>query len=127
MAIQKILSRLFAKLRVDKQHSTDAPVTGMVAAIVCINLETAPRSLWTPEHEEAVSARLERAVRERAGGLLDGTERDAVKLHWYFFARDVRTLEAALVEALRQEPDCAGAVVKLTSNGVVGPWREVRV
>jgi hypothetical protein len=127
MSVRELLSRLFAKLRVAGQHPADSPVTGMVAAIVCIDLETAPRSLWTTENEEAVAGRLAQAVRTRAGGLFDGTERDAAKLHWYFFARDVGALEAALVEALQQEPDCAGAVVKLTSNGVVGPWHELRV
>jgi hypothetical protein len=56
------LSRLFAKLNVGKQHVADLPVTGMVAAIVRIDPEPAPRSLWTTEYAEAVVARLARAA-----------------------------------------------------------------
>lgn len=99
----------------------------MVAAIVSIELDAAPPAFWTEERERAVIDRLSRAVQTGAGGMFDAVERNAVQMNWYFFGRDVDALERALVKALQQERDCRGALVRLTSNGVVGPWREIRV
>lgn len=105
----------------------DEPLTGLVAAIVSIERNAVSGGQLTLEDEEDLLGCLRRAVESHAGGQLDGTERTTTCVQWYFFARDVHTLEKVLLAEMRRESRLRGALLRVTSNGVIGPWRETRV
>lgn len=100
---------------------------GVVAAVVGIDYNREDGGQLTEAQEHLISAHLIRAIEASGCGQFDGAERDSTQVLWYFSGSDVRALETILVPALRKEPRCRGGSLRLTSNGVVGPWREIRI
>ena len=77
--------------------------------------------------EEAIIDHLRGAVERGAQGKFDGADWSAEKIQWFFFGEDATRLEAVMLGALRAEPRCKGALLRVTRNGIAGPWRETRV
>jgi hypothetical protein len=101
--------------------------TGLVAAIVVIDREDLSMPCIGVGDEEAVVDQLRLAVERGALGKFDGADWSAEKIQWFFFGEDAGRLEAVLLEALRAEPRCRGARLRITRNGIAGPWRETRI
>lgn len=101
--------------------------TGSVAAVVGIDSSFEEGHYVTAEQEKQILAVLTRAIEGRGCGTFDGAERTSTQVLWYFLGDDPQALETALLPVLRNEPCCSGGLLRITSNGVVGPWRQVRI
>lgn len=73
-------------------------------------------------YEEVILDRLRLAVDRGAQGTFDGADWLAGNIHPFSLGED-----AGRLEALRTEPRFKGATLRITRNGIVGPWRETRV
>lgn len=120
------LRRLFAGLRLPGQPVAK-PATGLVAAIVVFDREDLSMPCIGVADEEAIVDQLRVAVERGAQGKFDGADWSAEKIQWFFFGEDAGRLEAVLHTALRAEPRCKGALLRVTRNGIAGPWRETRI
>lgn len=103
------------------------PNTGLVAAVVVFDREDLSVPCIGVADEEAILDSLKLAVERGVQGKFDGADWSAEKIQWFFFADDAGRLEAVLLEALRGEPRCKGARLRVTRNGIAGPWRETRI
>lgn len=103
------------------------PGTGLVAAVVVFDREDLSMPCIGVADEEALLDTLKRAVERGVQGKFDGADWSTEKIQWFFFADDAGRLEAILLEALRAEPRCKGALLRVTRNGIAGPWRETRI
>jgi hypothetical protein len=122
----EVLRRAFEALGLARlSHSR--PATGLVAAVVVFDREDLSVPSVGVSDEEEVLGRLRTVVEQHARGKFDGSDWSAEKIQWYFFGADAGRLEAVLIEALRSEPRCRGARLRVTRNGIAGPWRETRV
>ena len=126
MKLTSVLKKVAQRLRL-APRAEDEPLTGLVCAIVSVEQSVFADGQSASEEEHPALDRLRRAVESRAGGQYDGSERGATCVQWYFFARDADTLEGVLLADMRKESRFRGALLRVTSNGVVGPWRETRV
>jgi len=126
MGIKDTVARIIKGLRVPLPHR-DRPSTGLVAAVIRIDSSHEYGNWMSAGQEQQILASVTRAVEAQASGTFDGAERNSTQVLWYFFGDDARALEIALLPALRSEPRCIGGLLRVTSNGVVGPWREVRI
>lgn len=120
------LRRLLATLGLTGQPSAK-PATGLVAAIVVIDREDLSMPSIGVNDEEEILDHLRGVVEREARGKFDGADWSAEKVQWFFFGEDPRRLEAVLLEALRAEARCKGAMLRVTRNGIAGPWRETRI
>lgn len=77
--------------------------------------------------EDEIVDHLRGAIERGAHGKFDGTDWSAEKIQWLFFGENASQLESVLLEALRAEPRCKGALLRVTRNSIAGPWRETRV
>jgi hypothetical protein len=57
----------------------------------------------------------------------DGADWSIDRIRWFFFGRDVDQIESALLHQLRAEPRCKGGLLRVTTGGIGGPWRETRI
>lgn len=126
MVFMRTLARTARSLRLTLLGS-ERPSSGLVAAVVGIDSSHEGGDWMSAEHEQKILAGLIRAIDANGCGKFDGAERNSTQVIWYFFGSDARALEDTLLPALRSEPRCSGGLLRLTSNGVVGPWREIRI
>ena len=124
MPLSARLRRFLAALGLNRRRRE---TTGLVAAIVSFDHDGAGASQIAQADEADILTRLTIAVECADGGQFDGVDRMTSRTLWFFFGCDVRTLEAALLTALRAEPRCKGARLRLTSHGIAGPWSEIEV
>lgn len=103
------------------------PLAGLVAAVVSFDREDPSVARMDESDEVEIVARLSAALKRRTDGTFDGTDRSASRIQWFFFGSDAVSLEANLLEALRAELRCKGALLRVTRNGIAGPWRETRI
>lgn len=103
------------------------PATGLVAAVGVFDREDLSMHCISVSDEEEILGRLRGVVEQGAQGKFDGADWSAEKIQWYFFGEDAGRLEAVLMETLRLEPRCKGAMLRITRNGIAGPWRETRI
>lgn len=121
-----ILRRALDALRLVGRGSTK-PATGLVAAVVVFDREDLSKHSWGLSDQEDILSRLRGVVEQGAQGKFDGADWSPEKIKWYFFGEDAGRIESVLVEALRSEPLCKGAMLRVTRNGIAGPWRETRI
>ncbi|EHR70975.1 hypothetical protein BurJ1DRAFT_2135 [Burkholderiales bacterium JOSHI_001] len=117
---------LLAALGLSRQEPV-RPATGLVAAVVVFDREDLSMPCIGVADEEAIVDQLSVAVERGAQGKFDGADWSAERIQWFFFGDDAGRLEAVLIEALRAEPRCNGAMLRITRNGIAGPWRETRI
>jgi hypothetical protein len=103
------------------------PVAGLVAAVVSFDREDLSIASIGESDEAEIVARLSAALERHTDGKFDGADWSASQIQWFFFGSDAKSLEALLMEALRAEPRCKGALLRVTRNGIAGPWRETRI
>lgn len=103
------------------------PATGLVAAVVVFDREDLSMPCMGVADEETILDRLRVAVESGAQGKFDGADWSAEKIQWFFFGESAGRLESVLIAALRAEPRCKGATLRVTRNGIAGPWRETRI
>lgn len=121
-----LLRQLLASLGLSRRQP-GKPATGLVAAVVVFDREDLSTPCIGMADEEAILHRLREAVERGGLAKFDGTDWSVGKIKWFFFGEDAGRLEAVLLEQLRSEPRCTGAVLRVTRNGIAGPWRETRV
>jgi hypothetical protein len=101
--------------------------TGMVAAIVAFDRDEAAAPPIGETEELAITGRLHAALETAGCGQFDGADRTASTIKWFFFGDRADDLEATLLDALRTEPSCRNAVLRVSERGIAGPWRETRI
>lgn len=121
-----LLQRIIASLGLSPWWSR-RPVAGLVAAVVVFDREDLSMALIAENDEEDIVDQLRNAVERDAAGKYDGADWSSSVIQWFFFAEDATLLETALLKALRAEPRCNGARLRVTRNGIAGPWRETRI
>lgn len=121
------LYRRLLKLLGAKGATRNPSGFGTVAAIVAFDREDVSQASIGEAEELEITTRLHTAL-ERAGhGQFDGADRSASSVKWFFFGERVDDLEATLIDALRAEPSCRQAVLRVSASGIAGPWRETRL
>lgn len=120
------------------------PAPGLVAAVVRIDREDLQTAVIDESAERRILDRLQRQLSSGAGGAgggagglgagasgaagrFDHAHWSAESIEWYFSGTDAHRLEAALAAALRLEPMCRGAWLRVTRHGLDGPWRVTRI
>lgn len=100
---------------------------GLVAAVVVFDRDDLSMPSIDVADEDAIVDHLRGAIERCAQGKYDGTDWSPGKIQWFFFGENARQIESVLLEALQAEPRCKGALLRVTRNGISGPWRETRV
>jgi hypothetical protein len=127
MSIPGLLHRLLAAVGLDRWLLPRRPVTGLVAAVVSFDREDLSVASIDESDQRDIVSRLNATLANRADGKFDGADWSASRIQWFFFGKDAGALEAVMLEVLRAEPRCKGALLRVTSNGIAGPWRETRI
>lgn len=120
------LRRLPFILGLSRRPGTKA-ATRLAAAVVVFDREDLSMPCITVAEEDLILDRLRIAIERGAQGKFDAAEWSAEEIQWYFFGENVGRLEAVLLDALRAEEGCKGAVLRVSRNGIAGPWRETRI
>jgi hypothetical protein len=120
------LQQLLATLGLDR-WTRQPHASGIIAAVVSFDREDLSMASINQCDEEQIVARLSAALARNDTGNFDGADWSASRIQWFFFGTNANTLESVMLDALRAEPQCKGALLRVTCNGVAGPWRETKV
>jgi hypothetical protein len=121
------LREIVARLGLQRWFSHQYPRPAMVAAVITFDREDLTvASIGLTDEEELITG-LRAAMEASNSGHYDSSDWSDSQIRWHFFGSDDRLLEKNLLSALRQQPRCRGASLRVTADALAGNWRETRI
>jgi hypothetical protein len=123
MMIAALTRRLLDTLGFVERSFT--PRLAIAIAIVVFDREDLSAIAISLKDEQEIVARLSQSLKGTCD--YDGADWSIDLIRWFFLGKDVEQVERALLAELRGDPRCKGALLRVTANGIGGPWRETRI